>query len=150
MYANLLIWIGVLERLGGIFTGLAVLFFFLAAIAVIYYLTRLTGADEIRTFEDVTDTPEAAKKLKAVAKRRAWVTPILFVLFVILAQMPSRTEIVTFFVAAEVDKYNVKVTDSSLSPENLVGVVDNTVKSLDDIISEVKNLLTPETAETKK
>lgn len=55
--------------------------------------------------------------------------------------IPKKEEIITYVVAKEVDSYNKEHGNSTLSSQSMIGLVDNTAKSLEEIITSVKNLL---------
>lgn len=109
----------------------------------------ISKIDEVVSKGEVLKEKKLVEKelRKRVTKKTKWASITIFSIFLAVifctvnTLLPSKEEVITYVVAQEVDRYNGTVTDSSLAPQALIGVTDNTVKSLSDIIESVRDLL---------
>ena len=141
MYSTLLLWIGIIEKLGGLFVWLAVLFWVIAIISAIYYFYNRFVDDSSCYFGD--------DKMAGAPHLARWI--VFLTLAIVMTTganiLPNRTQIITFVVAQEIDKYNATQPKSALASQNTLGLVDHTAQSLEGIISNVRDMLAQKATE---
>ena len=61
---------------------------------------------------------------------------LFFILGLVGAFIPSKSEMITFYVISQVDDYNKEHKESVFNPDNLIGGTDEKIKKISDIIDK--------------
>lgn len=89
-----------------------------------------------------TDEPIHDQTLLPKLKKYVTAGIILTCIFIPIASFfPSQKDVIGFYVATQLDKYNINIKDSKLSPQKLLDLTDKIVKRVHQIIDETEQLM---------
>ena len=143
MLSSFYVWLQVLGVVDELFLTLVIIFG-IAFIFMLFITIMEADAENENPFKKPDADYNYMKDWKRIRQLFVWTRRVFIVLLITLlltVVIPSKTQILTYVSLREVDKYNMSVEDSSLNPQRLVNLADNTVKTIEEISNIVKNYL---------